>query len=459
MRIAVMSDAHANWLALEAAGAAIAELGCQAIVHTGDAVAIGPRPVECMRWMLETPGVRALLGNHEAWFVHGLPQPRPVWLGDGELAHQRWLHAQLDPAWRARVARWPVVWQATLEGVRVAFMHYAPAQRPAPVRQAAPVAQGAPVTQGAPVLQAVEFAGFVQERTPEALDRLFAPYPADVVFYGHDHRPSDVTGRARYVNPGALGCGGDGLARFVVLDCQAGACTVERHAAPYDRQALFDDFEARQVPAREEIGRLFFAHAPGGRAVIGLERDVVRLVPYAAEWPVLYEQERARLQAAIGGQVLDIQHVGSTAVPGLAAKPILDIAVAVADFDEARRCIAPLEGLGYTYRGENGIPRRHYFVKGEPRTHHLHMLERDSDEWRRHLFFRDHLRAHDEVARAYARLKQSLAERYPHDRGAYTEAKGAFIARVLGNAESAEGIGLQENAGPTEYVGHAKEGA
>lgn len=115
--------------------------------------------------------------------------------------------------------------------------------------------------------------------------------------------------------------------------------------------------------------------------VLGLERGVVRLVPYDPCWSLLFEEEKQRIQAVIGSWILDIQHVGSTFIPGCPAKPILDIAIAVANFEQAFICIPPLEQLGYSYQGEYGIPRRHYFVRRNPHsTHHIHMLEDHSSE-------------------------------------------------------------------------------
>jgi GrpB-like predicted nucleotidyltransferase (UPF0157 family) len=115
----------------------------------------------------------------------------------------------------------------------------------------------------------------------------------------------------------------------------------------------------------------------------------------------------------------------------MAAKPIIDIGIAVARFEAASVCIEPLERLGFEYRGTQGIPRRHYFVKGDPRTHHVHMLEPESADWRSLVLFRDYLRANERIAGAYARLKQRLAERFPNDRVAYTDGKAAFVARVV----------------------------
>ena len=171
--------------------------------------------------------------------------------------------------------------------------------------------------------------------------------------------------------------------------------------------------------------------------MIGVGGSVVELSPYTAEWRRLFEEEKALLQAAVGQHVLDIQHVGSTAVPGMIAKPIIDIGIAVASFEEARVCIPPIEHLGYKYRGEHGMPHRHYFVKGNPRTRHLHMHERDSPEWKNHVLFRDYLIEHREVAEAYAALKTGLAQRYSTDRQAYLHGKASFIERVLETARSA----------------------
>jgi GrpB-like predicted nucleotidyltransferase (UPF0157 family) len=174
--------------------------------------------------------------------------------------------------------------------------------------------------------------------------------------------------------------------------------------------------------------------------MIGLERGVVRLAPYEDEWTCLYEEEKARLQAAVGDQVLDIQHVGSTAIPGIVAKPILDVAVAVRSFEAAFVCIEPIVALGYEYHGENGIPRRHYFVLRDPDTGHtlihLHMNELDGPDWENQILFRDYLLAHPEAAAEYATLKRDLATQYPQDRDAYTDAKAPFIQQVLRLARS-----------------------
>jgi len=172
---------------------------------------------------------------------------------------------------------------------------------------------------------------------------------------------------------------------------------------------------------------------------LGLRRGIVKLVPHRPAWKELFAEEKDRLEEVIGHQVVDIQHIGSTSIPGMVAKPILDIGIAVVDFEASEVSIDPIEGLGYQYRGEHGIPRRHYFVKGNPRTHHLHMLEVNSRDWKAHLLFRSYLTSHPDIAQEYAELKIDLAERYRTDREVYQEGKDAFIERILELAEVEKG--------------------
>lgn len=165
--------------------------------------------------------------------------------------------------------------------------------------------------------------------------------------------------------------------------------------------------------------------------ILGLERGVVRLAPHNERWHDLFADEAGRLRAAIGEYVLAVEHVGSTAVCGISAKPIIDIAVAVRETADAEKCVTPLRRIGYEYRGEQGIPGRYYFGKGAPRTHHLHVAESGSDFWRSHLLFRDYLLRHRGAAVEYEELKRELAEKYKDNREAYTDGKTAFIEGVL----------------------------
>ena len=167
--------------------------------------------------------------------------------------------------------------------------------------------------------------------------------------------------------------------------------------------------------------------------------EVVTVVRYDPAWPDLYERERALIADALGNLALAIEHVGSTAVPDLGAKSIIDMMIGLRDLADHERCLPPLRDAGYEHKGELDIPGRHYFskpVRG-PRTHQIHMVELGCDFWQRHILFRDYLREHPQEARDYYDLKVRLADRFGTDRLGYNEAKTAFIESVLARARAA----------------------
>lgn len=168
----------------------------------------------------------------------------------------------------------------------------------------------------------------------------------------------------------------------------------------------------------------------------------MRVVAHRPEWRGLYERERRALLERVGHLVLDIQHVGSTAVPGLDAKPIIDIALAVSSTEVVPRLDRPLGEIGYVYRGDAGADGGRLFVKESApkvRTHHLHVVAADDPQWHGWLLFRDELRADEELRARYALLKKALQERFAEDRKGYTDAKKEFIDGVEGRKGSSPG--------------------
>jgi GrpB-like predicted nucleotidyltransferase (UPF0157 family) len=161
--------------------------------------------------------------------------------------------------------------------------------------------------------------------------------------------------------------------------------------------------------------------------------EPIRIVPYDSEWPAQFNHERDLLHRAIGSWVVGgIHHVGSTAVPGLDAKPIIDLLIGLENLVIARACFEPLAEVGYLYAPY--LPEEmHWFCKPDPsrRTHHLHLAPHDSPRYRDELAFRDCLRENPKKARDYAELKHQLAARFEHDRESYTSAKAAFIELTL----------------------------
>jgi GrpB-like predicted nucleotidyltransferase (UPF0157 family) len=173
-------------------------------------------------------------------------------------------------------------------------------------------------------------------------------------------------------------------------------------------------------------------------------KEEVAVVPYDPGWPEMFEQERLHLQSCLPADLVKkIVHFGSTAVPGLMAKPILDILVLVTSLDETRRRIAPiLEAQGYDYFwrpswGDDTPPFYAWFIKRDNngnRTHHIHVVEAQFEHWDR-LLFRDYLIEHQDVAREYGNLKKKLSNAYPGDRVAYTQAKSDFIRKITEQAK------------------------
>jgi GrpB-like predicted nucleotidyltransferase (UPF0157 family) len=163
----------------------------------------------------------------------------------------------------------------------------------------------------------------------------------------------------------------------------------------------------------------------------------VHVTEYDPTWPEQFRQLARRASDALGEIVLGIEHVGSTSVPGLAAKPVIDLDVVVRREDVAR-AVERLAVIGYVHRGEMGVPGREAFrpPPGEPK-HHLYVCVPDSPGLRDHLRFRDHLRAHPDAAREYAALKRRLADLHRDDRDAYQEAKSAFVDAMTRRAVAA----------------------
>jgi len=167
------------------------------------------------------------------------------------------------------------------------------------------------------------------------------------------------------------------------------------------------------------------------KSVLGLEEGIVNLVQYSPEWQKSFEEEKSILQSTLGQIIKDIQHIGSTAIPNLMAKPIIDIGIAIENIQDVQKCVEPLKNLGYEYKGEFNLPGRHFFIKGNPRTHHIHIVEQQSNHWKIWILFRDYLRNHEEIAKEYESLKIELAKKYKHNRQAYIKEKAPFIEKVV----------------------------
>ena len=172
------------------------------------------------------------------------------------------------------------------------------------------------------------------------------------------------------------------------------------------------------------------------------------VVPYDPSWYERYRREAMKITEIMGEQAVSIHHIGSTSIPNMKAKPIIDILVEVKNLETMDELNDNMMKEGYLPKGEHGIPGRRYFVKsvGATRTHHVHMFQTGNPEIERHLVFRDYLITHPEEAQAYGRLKEALAQRFPEDGLSYTTEKDEFIKRIEHKAKAWRATRIKEDA-------------
>lgn len=165
--------------------------------------------------------------------------------------------------------------------------------------------------------------------------------------------------------------------------------------------------------------------------------EKVVITPYNLAWPKLFMELGMDLRAELGNAAMRIDHIGSTAIPGLDAKPIIDIQISVISFEPLDEYRLPLEKLGYVFRNENLDRSKRYF-RESPGQRRIHIHVRRWGGWAEQLalLFRDYMRVHPAHAKLYAELKYALAEKYGQDRGGYTDAKSSFIWKIMRKADT-----------------------
>ncbi len=234
-KIAILSDIHGNFPALEACLKQIERERCQEIYVLGDSIGIGPYVNETLDRLLSRKDVVMLLGNHEQQLIHGI-QSELVSMSRGELQHHRWVKQVIKPEYLAKLKNVKMQTTQCFGETTVRMQHYAY------------MAQG-------------KFFAALKEPTAEALDTLFSVSHADLVLYGHSHCRSDVYSThsaTRYLNPGALGTSGQGIARFLILQFSEAGFAVHWESVSYDLALVMQEMEAREVPDREFLKKIFF---------------------------------------------------------------------------------------------------------------------------------------------------------------------------------------------------------
>ena len=251
----------------------------------------------------------------------------------------------------------------------------------------------------------------------------------DVVFFD-ELLPEDAIMRAVELAEEAalLLVVGSSLEVYPVADLPRSTLVAGGKVVVVNRTPTWVDARAELV-VRESAGETLAAVAEA------LRGPALEIADYDPDWPRRYEIEAERLRAALGADVVAVEPMGSTAVPGLAAKPVIDISVGLRRGELSEDDIAAMEGLGYEYLGENGLPGRLFFRKNEAgrRTHHVHAVAHEGEYWHRHRSFRDYLRAHPEEAERYAAEKRRIAvEAATH--GDYWELKQPYMDALFARA-------------------------
>jgi NAD-dependent deacetylase len=221
---------------------------------------------------------------------------------------------------------------------------------------------------------------------------------------------------------------GSSLEVYPVADLPRSSLSAGGKVAVVNRTPTWVDARA-EVVFRESAGEVLAA------AAAALREPPLEVVDYDPDWRHGYEAEAEVVRAALGAEVVAVEHMGSTAVPGLAAKPVIDISVGLRRAQLSEDDVGAMERLGYEYLGENGLPGRLFFRRNEAgrRTHHVHAVEHDGEHWHRHQAFRDYLRAHPEEAERYAAEKRRLAA-HNVTHGEYWERKQPYVDALFARA-------------------------
>ncbi|MBE5102392.1 GrpB family protein [Priestia aryabhattai] len=170
--------------------------------------------------------------------------------------------------------------------------------------------------------------------------------------------------------------------------------------------------------------------------MVGLERGLVKLEPYDYNWLILFDKERELLSSQLKGLIINMEHVGSTSIEGLFAKPIIDIAIGVSSLDKVIKIREKVKGIGYL-EVPVSIDGKHVFAKNKENkiTHFLHIMIYNQDLWRDQISFRDYLRSFPDAKMEYVKLKEELANKYPNDVVSYTNEKKEFVNNILKRAK------------------------
>ncbi len=233
MKIGIFQDIHSNLPAFKKAIEIFRKNECSKIYHVGDLIGIGPYPKEVFDLAISIEELEFIMGNHDYWFAFGLPAPKPAWMSDEEVKHQKWTHQQIGEEKRDIAKTWKFVDQLKLNNRSISFLHYGYDE------------------------EKNWFKNFLKTPDSKSLDNLFEGIEADMIFYGHQHLASDFVGNSRYVNLGSAGCYHKSEVRLGILEINGDQIELKKLSIHYEDDNLMEEFEIRKVPARNFITQNF----------------------------------------------------------------------------------------------------------------------------------------------------------------------------------------------------------
>ena len=238
MKIGVITDVHANLPALEKAVEVLRGENCSKIFHVGDLISIGPYSRECLELALSIPEMEFIMGNHDYWYAFGLPSSNPKWMSKEEVDHQNWTHQQIGSQYRSQVQQWPFFIDFQVDKIKLTFRHYGLNQNKD------------------------WFKPIVKNPSAKDMDQIFDDVEADIVFYGHHHPQSEIDGQRRYINVGSAGCHDRSEVRIGILEVEDDIVDFHHKSVQYEDGSLIQEFDKRDVPARDLIRKVFIVRNP-----------------------------------------------------------------------------------------------------------------------------------------------------------------------------------------------------
>ncbi len=234
MKIGIFQDIHANLPAFKKSIEIFTRNNCDKIYHVGDLIGIGPHPREVFEKAMKIKNLILIMGNHDYWFANGIPNPRPKLMSEEEFQHQKWHHKQIGLEKREIVQKWKFKEELKIDKTKkITFMHYGYDEKEN------------------------WFKEHILNPTRSQMDEMFDGINSEIIFYGHNHISSEITGNSRYINLGSAGCNTKSEVRVGILEIDKEKIRLEKINEYYDDNGLMEDFELRKVPAREFITKNF----------------------------------------------------------------------------------------------------------------------------------------------------------------------------------------------------------